>query len=451
MNTEIGATQYEVKRNAFSGIIKIVGVGGCGGNAVNSMYSSQMIDGVSYLLINTDQQDLDKSSVSHKLTIGPTTTKGEGAGNTPSNSIAAAQESKQDIIEAITSDGARMLFVIAGLGGGTGTGAGPLICQYAREAGLLVVGVVTLPWAYEGVNKRHRAIEALMQVKQNVDSLLIINNEKISQHYSTLGVSLAKQKTNEEILGAVKSISDMLVNTEDENVDFADIRTTLKNGSISIIKSGYGIGENRLEQALEEAINTPILNGFDIEQSTKILIHLTSSPVNECTFKERGRLSEMTKRIRRNYDLIAGYSTDKTLEDGQVKVSILATGLDFLDSEEEDLKSLSELSLREDQERRKNLNIKEELLYGEEIREMRPDLKSYFLLNIADLENELLLEAMERTPVHQRSDRDYEILERLREHTTPRKADTFLGFQPSLRSSKHTESRGKTTITGFDQ
>lgn len=450
MNTEIGATQYDVKQNAFSGIIKIVGVGGCGGNAVNNMHSSQMIDGVSYLLINTDQQDLDKSHVSNKLTIGPTTTKGEGAGNDPTRSIAAAQESKQEIIQALTEGDTRMLFVIAGLGGGTGTGAGPLVCQYAKEAGLLVVGVVTLPWAYEGENKRHRAIEALLQVKQNVDALLIINNEKVAQHYRNEASSVARMKADEEILGSIKSISDMVIKPGEMNVDFADIRKTLENGGIAIIKSGYGTGEDRIQQAIDEALNTPIMNGFDIEESTRILINLTSSPVEELTAGEQSEISDLTSRFKHKFDFILGYTTDDQLENGQIRISILATGFDFLDSKDLDMRNFSELSRKEERHRQKELETKEELFYGEDIRKMRTHTREYFLLNIADLENETLLEALAETPVHQRRDRDYEKMERLRERTSPPTADSHRGLQPTRSTASKSSQTSSTTITGFD-
>lgn len=450
MNTEIGATQYDVKQNAFSGIIKIVGVGGCGGNAVNNMHSSQMIDGVSYLLINTDQQDLDKSHVSNKLTIGPTTTKGEGAGNDPTRSIAAAQESKQEIIQALTEGDTRMLFVIAGLGGGTGTGAGPLVCQYAKEAGLLVVGVVTLPWAYEGEVKRHKAIEALLQVKQNVDALLIINNQKISECYSEEPFSVACKIADQEILGAVKSISDMVTKTGRHNVDFADVFKTLTDGGIAIIKSGYAQGANRVELAIEQALNTPIMNGFDIEQSTRVLIHIVSSPVNEITAGENNKIAELTKRFKHKFVFKQGYGLDDQLEDGQIRISILATGFDFLDSKDLDMRNFSELSRKEERHRQKELETKEELFYGEDIRKMRTHTREYFLLNIADLENETLLEALAETPVHQRRDRDYEKMERLRERTSPPTADSHRGLQPTRNTASKSSQTSSTTITGFD-
>lgn len=451
MNTDIGATQYDIKQNAFSGIIKIVGVGGCGGNAVNNMHASQMIDGVSYLLINTDQQDLDKSHVHHKLTIGPTTTKGEGAGNDPSRSIVAAQESKQEIVQALKEGNTRMVFVIAGLGGGTGTGAGPLVCQYAKEEGLLVVGVVTLPWAYEGEVKRHKAIEALLQVKQNVDALLIINNQKISEYYSDLPVTLAKKAADDEILGSIKSISDMVTNSDNENVDFADIRHTLENGGIAIIKSGYAQGEGRIEEAVEQALNTPIMNGFNIEESTRIIIYITSSPVNELTEGERSRLANLTTRLKHRFSFIQGYARDKHLEDGQIRVSILATGFDFLDSDETEIRTISELSRREEQKKQKDLEEKEELFYGEDIRKLRPHDSSHFLLNIADLENTALLEALAEMPTYLRRDRDYEKLEKIRERTSPPTATAHHSLQSAKGSTSKSTPTGATVIKGFDQ
>lgn len=238
-------------------IIKVIGVGGGGGNAVSNMYREGIRD-VSFVLCNTDNQALQKSEVPNKLLIGQNTTHGLGSGNVPEVGEKAALESKEDISRML-DDGTRMAFVTAGMGGGTGTGAGPVVAKISKDMGILTVGIVTIPFVFEGRPKIVKALRGVRNMAQNVDSLLVINNERL-RNFADMPVPQANRKADETLTIAAKSIAEIVTTDLEQNVDFADVDTTMRNSGVALISIGFGEGEGRLRQAITEALESTLVN-----------------------------------------------------------------------------------------------------------------------------------------------------------------------------------------------
>ena len=238
-------------------IIKVIGVGGGGGNAVSNMYREGIRD-VSFVLCNTDNQALQKSEVPNKLLIGQNTTHGLGSGNVPEVGEKAALESEEDIYRML-DDGTRMAFVTAGMGGGTGTGAGPVVAKISKDMGILTVGIVTIPFVFEGRPKIVKALRGVRNMAQNVDSLLVINNERL-RNFADMPVPQANRKADETLTIAAKSIAEIVTTDLEQNVDFADVDTTMRNSGVALISIGFGEGEGRLRQAITEALESTLVN-----------------------------------------------------------------------------------------------------------------------------------------------------------------------------------------------
>lgn len=245
-------------------IIKVIGVGGGGGNAVTNMYK-EGIHNVSFALCNTDQQALNGSDVPVKLLLGRTTTCGLGSGDQPERGRAAAEESEEEIRQML-SDGTRMAFITAGMGGGTGTGAAPVVARVSKEMGILTVGIVTIPFEFEGQFKIVQALLGVEEISKNVDALLVINNERVREIYSDIGMSASKAyaKADETLTIAAKSIAEIITIRGVQNLDFADVKTTMKDGGVALMSNGYGEGEGRLQQAIDQALSSPLLNNNDV-------------------------------------------------------------------------------------------------------------------------------------------------------------------------------------------
>ena len=314
-------------------IIKVVGVGGGGNNAVNHMYV-QDIGGVSYVVLNTDRQALINSPVPNRLLIGPNTTKGLGAGNVPEVARRAAEESAQDI-SALFDDDTQMAFITAGMGGGTGTGAAPVVARIAREKGVLTIGIVTIPFLFEGQKKILKALEGADEMQKYVDALLIINNERLTEIYPDLNFINAFGKADDTLSVAARSISELITVNGKINLDFKDVNTTLRDGGVAIISSGYGEGEHRVTKAIKDALNSPLLKNRDVYGSKKILMNFYISPNSKNPFK-MAEIDEMRKfmiNFSNEVDVIWGVAFDDTLEE-KVKITILAAGFNVsLESE----------------------------------------------------------------------------------------------------------------------
>ena len=251
-------------------IIKVIGVGGGGGNAVNHMYREGIHD-VTFVLCNTDNQALNDSPVPVHLQLGK---EGLGAGNKPEKAREAAEESLEDI-RSMLSDGTKMAFITAGMGGGTGTGAAPVIARVSKELGILTVGIVTIPFRFEGDRKIDQALDGVEEMSKHVDALLVINNERLREIYPELSVLDAFGKADDTLSVAAKSIAEIITVHGLINLDFNDVKTVLKDGGVAIMSTGYGEGEGRVKKAIDDALTSPLLNDNDIFNSKKILLSIT--------------------------------------------------------------------------------------------------------------------------------------------------------------------------------
>lgn len=308
-------------------IIKVIGVGGGGGNAVNYMYK-QNVENVSYLLCNTDQQHLDACDVPHTICLGEKTTKGLGAGNNPRLAHDAAEESEEKVREAL-SDGTEMVFITAGMGGGTGTGAAPVIARIAKSMGILTVGIVTIPFLFEGRSKILQAISGVEELKKNVDAILVVNNELLNKIYPDLKMTEGFRKADETLTTSTRSISEMITIPGIVNLDFNDVKTTLESGGVSIITRGFASEEEGLKKAMQEALDSPLLNTSNFSQATRLLIQVTYKPDHEPTTKMSEELRDMTAKVTTKFDFIWGMSErdDESMEN-DLGFILLASGFD---------------------------------------------------------------------------------------------------------------------------
>lgn len=314
--------QFELPKEQSS-IIKVIGVGGGGSNAVNHMYR-QGISGVDFIICNTDKQALDISPVPIKIQLGQTLTQGLGAGSIPEVGKNSAIESIEHIKE-ILSSGTKMVFITAGMGGGTGTGAAPIVAQACRELGILTVGIVTLPFSFEGKRKRQQAEEGIQNMKQNVDCLLVIANDKLREIYGNLSISNSFGKADDVLTNAAKSIAELISLTKHMNVDFNDVHTAMKDSGVALMGSGIAQGENRAMVAVEQALNSPLLNDNNIKGARYVLIDITSGS-DELTMDEFGEITDLIQDATGNTaDVKIGYGVREELGD-TVHVTIIATG-----------------------------------------------------------------------------------------------------------------------------
>lgn len=314
---------FDLPKDKLPSIIKAIGVGGGGGNAVNHMYKKG-IEGVDFIVCNTDLQALNLSPVPHKIQLGPSLTEGRGAGSKPEIGKNAAIENIEEIREFL-SDDAKMVFITAGMGGGTGTGAAPVIAKVARELGILTVGIVTVPFAFEGRKRRMLAEEGLEQMRQNVDTLLVINNEKLREITSDLTISQAFAQADDILATAAKGIADVIEITGDINVDFNDVNTVMKDSGVAIMGSAAAEGENRAMVAVEKALESPLLNDNDINGAKHVLLYITYG--NKEVMMEE--LTEVTDFVQEaagmDAEMMYGHGYDETLGD-QLNVTVIATG-----------------------------------------------------------------------------------------------------------------------------
>ncbi len=308
-----------------SAIIKVIGVGGGGSNAVNHMYEQGITD-VDFIITNTDQQALSKSNVPIKIHLGKTLTQGLGAGNKPERGKDAAIENIEDVKTAL-GDNTKMVFITAGMGGGTGTGAAPVIAQAAKELGILTVGIVTIPFRFEGKRRVDQAVKGVEEMSKHVDSLVVINNERVREIYGNLGIREAFAKADDVLTIAAKGIADIITKEGHVNVDFADVNTVMQDSGVAIMGSSQAEGEGRAMRAIEDALNSPLLNSNDITGAKNILINIAYGN-SELTGDE---LYEITGYVQdaagkdKDADIIWGYNQDENLGD-TLSVTIIATG-----------------------------------------------------------------------------------------------------------------------------
>ena len=317
---------FEEDMNVFnfqkgnSSIIKVIGVGGGGGNAVNHMYNEGIHD-VTFVVCNTDSKALLDSPVPDKIQLG----EGLGAGNKPEVARKATEDSIDDI-KRMLSDGTKMVFITAGMGGGTGTGAAPIIAKTAKEMDILTVGIVTIPFKWEGNKKIDQALDGVEEISKNVDALLVINNERLREIYQDFTLVEAFARADDTLCNAARSIAEIITMHGIINLDFNDVKTVLKDGGVAIMSSGFGSGEGRVTKAIEDALHSPLLKECDVYSSKRLLFNLyfSSKAENELTAKEISQLNDFTSNIS-DVDIIWGTAYDDSLGD-KVKITILASG-----------------------------------------------------------------------------------------------------------------------------
>jgi cell division protein FtsZ len=306
-----------------SSIIKVIGVGGGGSNAVNHMYK-QGIKGVDFIVCNTDQQSLDISPVPLKIVLGSSLTKGRGAGSLPEVGRNAAIESIEDV-KALLANNTEMVFITAGLGGGTGTGAAPVIAQAAKEMGILTVGIVTIPFGFEGKKRKAQADAGLESLKANVDTLLVISNDKLREIYGNLKVTEAFGHADDILATAAKGIADIITTTLQINTDINDVKTVMKNSGVAIMGSAQASGEQRALRSVEQAMSSPLLNDSNIKGARYVLVNVTCGE-DEITMDELGEITDYIQDAAgMTAEVIKGYGVDPSLGD-KVNVTIIATG-----------------------------------------------------------------------------------------------------------------------------
>ena len=387
-------------------IIKVIGVGGGGGNAVNHMYREGIHD-VNFVVCNTDSKALADSPVPVRLQLGK---EGLGAGNRPGRAREAAEESI-DSIHNMLNDGTKMVFITAGMGGGTGTGAAPVIAREAKAMDILTVGIVTIPFRFEGNRKIDQALDGVEEIAKHVDALLVINNERLREIYPELNVLSAFEMADNTLSIAAKSIAEIITMHGIINLDFRDVCTVLKDGGVAIMSTGFGEGENRVSKAIEAALHSPLLNNNDIFNSKKVLLSISFCAEKEgdtLMMEEMNEVHEFMSKFHDDVETKWGLSTDPSL-DKKVKITILATGFGIsnvpgiqakLDAEEEQRR-------QKEQERQEEYEERRDQFYGgsdkKGIQRRRP---KFYLFGLDDLDNEEVISMVELTPTYKRSKED---------------------------------------------
>ena len=316
MNEELITLPLEPVQDS---LIKVVGVGGGGGNAVNYLYE-QGIQDVTFLVCNTDRQAMSKLSVPAKLQLGT----GLGAGGKPEVACQYAEQSR-DAIKTALDDGTKMLFVAAGMGGGTGTGASPIVAEVAQEMGILTVGIVTIPFKFEKGQKIHKAMVGVAKLAKHVDALLIINNEKLKDIYPDFSFLNAFEKSNDVVANAARAIAEIITLPGIINTDFADVYNTLKDGGVAIMNVGRASGETRITDAINDALNSPLVNTNDVHGAKRLLLQLYCSTEHAIQMQEIDQIDAFVDEIGDDVEVQWGAALDETLGD-EVRVTIIATG-----------------------------------------------------------------------------------------------------------------------------
>ena len=388
-------------------IIKVIGVGGGGGNAVKHMYNEGIHD-VSFVVCNTDSQALSDSPVPNRLQLGA---EGLGAGNRPERARKAAEESLEDI-RRMLDDGTKMAFITAGMGGGTGTGAAPIIAREARQMGILTVGIVTIPFKFEGIKKIDKALDGVDEMQKYVDALLVVNNERLREIYPNLPVFDAFGKADDTLSVAARSIAEIITVHGIVNLDFRDVCTVMKDGGVAIMSTGYGDGDNRVSQAIQSALHSPLLNNSDIYRSKRLLLNITfckNSEGESLMMDEMNEIHEFMSRFDSDVETKFGIANDETLGK-KVKVTILATGfgIDRVDgmsnhrqrhnTQEEATRIAAEQEAEAQRQDRRNR------YYGGDGQTRRYKRRPHiYLFRPEDLDNDDVISAVEQTPTYKRT------------------------------------------------
>ena len=389
-------------------IIKVVGVGGGGSNAVHNMYRKG-IHNVSFAVCNTDMQAMQNSPIPKKVQLGQMITEGLGAGNDPVVARKAAEESREEI-ERLFNDGTKMAFITAGMGGGTGTGAAPVVAEIAKNMGILTVGIVTIPFKFEMTGKIKQALKGVIEISKHVDALLVINNQRLIDMYPKLNVTEGFLLVDDVLTTATKSIAEIITARGTINLDFRDVRKILKDGGVAIMSYGIEKGEMRVSRAFRSALHSPLLNNNDIYKSKKILFNIYENPNDPIRIEEMGEVESFMEQFQeKDIELIWGYSKDHNLEEGAVKVTVLATGFGMKDIpgmapiiEKEQI--VQEEITRAEQEERD----KEDQVVGQLIGVYYKQEHKVYIFKGDDMYNDELIEALDNSPTYKRTNAELE-------------------------------------------
>lgn len=398
--------------------IIVVGVGGGGNNAVDHMYK-QGVEHVSFVVANTDRQALRESSVPNKLLLGPSTTRGRGAGGDPNVAHKAAEESATEIADIFNED-IDMVFVTAGMGGGTGTGAGPVVARIAKEKGLLTIGIVTIPFMFEGLRKIQKALDGAKEMSKYVDAIMVVNNERLVEIYPDFDFELAFAKADDVLSTAASSIAEIITRKGYINLDFNDVNTTLREGSTAIITVGYGEGEKRVTKAIKDALHSPLLKHTDVLSSKRILFNLYYSRTAEHRFKasEAQELNDFIRGVEQEVDVIWGITYDETLGD-KVKFTILASGFDVTVND----KAVIEAEPKETTSNREIDFDQIQQAYGDDrVKNLKREMetRNYRLLDPDKLDDDKSIEEFDKEPTFTRNRRPKAAApQKPAEHETP--------------------------------
>lgn len=383
-------------------IIQIFGVGGGGDNAVAHMYTEGNIAEVNYLVCNTDAKALETSPVPDRLQLG---TDGLGAGGKPEKARELAEESI-DRIRAAFDKRAKMLFITAGMGGGTGTGAAPVIAREAKAAGLLTIGVVTIPFLFEGYRKIDKALDGVAELSKYVDAILVINNERLREIYQEFSILDAFRKADDTLSVAVKSIVDIITMRGKMILDFRDVHTTLHEGGVAIMSTGYAEGEGRVSRAIANALNSPLINDRDIFKSRKILLSISFSSSNELMVYEMNEIDRFMENFEDKYiETKYGLAVDESLG-AKIKITILASGFGLHDfKQRESVITFTEEDI--------NKIIRRQDVYGPSSRTRTQRPTRAFLFGPDELDDPEIIDAIDSMPTFRRTK---ELIEKLRRH-----------------------------------
>ena len=412
--------------NPTTPIIKVIGVGGGGGNAVNHMFREGIHD-VTYVLCNTDKKALKDSQIPNQLQLGK---EGLGAGNRPDKARKAAEESLDEINDMLDSN-THMVFITAGMGGGTGTGAAPIIAKCAKEKGILTVGIVTVPFKFEGKPKIYQALSGVDELSRHVDALLVINNERLREIYPDLTVINAFAKADDTLSVAAKSIADIINMHGIINLDFNDVRTVMKDGGVALMSTAYGEGDRRVTHAIEEAINSPLLNNNDIFNSKKVLLNINFGGTDEkdsLMMEEMNEVHDFMSRFREDVETKWGLAADPSLGN-KVKITLLATGFGLqnvpgLQEQAEEKHAMEEEEEEDKRERQGELEVR---IYGTN-GSTRPRRKNHiFIFSPEDMDNDDVISMVEKLPTYKRN---RESLEKIKPKNTGDAAAQGTGATP---------------------
>lgn len=406
-------------------IIKVIGVGGGGGNAVNYMFK-QDIPNVNFVICNTDKQHLDMSPVPTRLLLGWDVTHGRGAGNNPDVGRQCAEASEEDI-KQLFIDGTEMVFITAGMGGGTGTGAAPVIARLAKDAGMLTIGIVTVPFLFEGQKKILKALDGAKEMQDHVDALLVINNENLIELYPNFNFFNAFEKADDTLANAARSISDIISERCYINVDFQDVKTTLKDSGTAIIATAFGDGEHRISDAIHNALHSPLLKAHDIKTSRRLLFKFTcwKDSENPLRAEEIAEITQFTSQLPSSIDVKWGIGDDPTMGD-RVKITVLASGFDVTIDENKAVNGRDisfgpspEEKSQQDQRDKEEMNARIAEVYGTDtiIKRNRDTARlKYAVLQPSQFDDHEVISLIESTPTYNRDARFNDELKKISEH-----------------------------------